>query len=140
MEAVLDRIPLRIKLVSAVLALVAAALLVISVASALALRSYLVAQLDEQLAGTMQRILHLSHPLVPGELPSSTYVMTIDGAHIGWQPSYGPGYSDASEPRVPNTLRSSLSLVDKYFFAPAEDHSRRWRVLIETRPNGELVM
>jgi two-component system, OmpR family, sensor kinase len=47
----LRRTPMVVKLVSAVLVLVTAALLVISVGSAVAMRSYLLGRIDEQLFG-----------------------------------------------------------------------------------------
>ncbi len=55
MLAVMRSVPLRVKLVAAVLALVTAALVVISVSSAFFLRSYLIDQVDTELRSTERR-------------------------------------------------------------------------------------
>src|SRR5690606_41605669 len=56
MTGLLGRTPLRVKLVAAVLVLVAVALVLISVASTVALRSYLVGRIDEQLVEMVEGI------------------------------------------------------------------------------------
>jgi two-component system OmpR family sensor kinase len=141
MQHLINRTPLRVKLVAAVLALVAAALLVIGVASAFALRSYLLSQIDTQLATTAQRVNHLNHRLSAGELPTSILVGT-QGAG-GWDVTvYDPDYQDRSKlPSFPQTLQASEAKAGRPYFDQAADGSTRWRVLIVPRDaNATMTM
>ena len=68
-----ERIPLRVKLVVALLALVAVALTVISAASVLFFRGYLTNQADQQIDVTFQQLVqdiqtHQSLPMQPGDV------------------------------------------------------------------------
>jgi two-component system, OmpR family, sensor kinase len=140
MHRLLNRTPLRVKLVVAVLALVAAALLVIGVASAFALRSYLLSQIDAQLVTTAERVNHLNHLPNAGELPTSLFVGVQDAR--GWSVTvYDPDYEDRNKlPSFPDTLAVSSARAGHPYISYAQDGSKRWRVLIVTRSNATMTM
>ncbi|HEY8472710.1 MAG TPA: HAMP domain-containing sensor histidine kinase [Natronosporangium sp.] len=79
MAGFLRRTPLRVKLVTAVLALVTVALVVISVASTVALRSYQLDRVDDQLWDTVRRAEERGMPIEPivasSDLPSDFLVV-----------------------------------------------------------------
>ncbi|HKT03234.1 MAG TPA: ATP-binding protein [Rugosimonospora sp.] len=140
MHRLINRTPLRVKLVVAVLALVAAALLVIGVASAFALRSYLLGQIDAQLRTTASRVNSLNHLINSGELPTSIVVGSQDAD--GWQVArYTLYYPDENSlPQLPRTFDESAARAGQPYFAPSEDGTRRWRVLIVERSNATMTM
>ncbi len=141
MHNLLNRTPLRVKLVAVVLALVAAALLVIGVASAFALRSYLLSQIDQQLTTTSDRVNRLNHNPTAGELPTSIFVgVQYDGGQ--WHLTvYDPDYVDESKlPDLPKTLAESQARAGRPYIDNSQDGTRRWRVLITERPNATMTM
>src|SRR5215467_13649124 len=81
------RIPLRIKLISAVLALVAIALAAISIAGISVLSTYLLNQQDERLAGSQSQATRA----VEGYLadPSSYPQPNLFPASLDWLPTNG---------------------------------------------------
>lgn len=89
----LRSVPLRVKLVTAVLTLVALALLVISSLTTFFLRSYLVGQVDSQLRGASQTlgevIPQLKTRQVTAMLPSRYVVVLAEPGGVT-QPSYDP--------------------------------------------------
>lgn len=135
-----SRVPLRVKLVAAVLALVAAALLVIGVSSAFALRSYLLGQIDDQLVQTAERVKTLNRTPNPGDLPTPFFVLQNDAR--GWQSGpYGPDYNDdQSLPPMPQTISEALARTGRPYTVRAKDGSTRWRVLIEERSNAVVIV
>jgi two-component system OmpR family sensor kinase len=138
MHTLLGRTPLRVKLVAAVLSLVTAALLVIGVASAVALHSYLLGQIDTQLVTTVARVNHLNHLPTPGELPTSIFVGTMDSQ--GWHlVVYDPDYRDGNHLPLYPSPEDSMERAGSPYIATAQDGTRRWRVLIEPRSNGTLT-
>jgi hypothetical protein len=73
-DTLVGRMPLRVKLISAVLVLVAAALAVVSVASISALRGYLLDQADQQLTGYANSItIRHGNGLCIGQMAPSQY-------------------------------------------------------------------
>src|SRR5215472_5876198 len=79
------RVPLRIKLITAVLALVAIALGVISVAGISVLRSYLLSQYDNQLAGAQDQVEHAVERCLSGTVPCQQPA----SAALYWLPTNG---------------------------------------------------
>src|SRR5215470_16465882 len=80
------RTPLRIKLITAVLALVAIALGVISVAGISVLRSYLLSQYDDKLASAQIEVQHAVERCLSGPLPCQ---QPASGAALYWLPTNG---------------------------------------------------
>lgn len=144
----LRAVPLRVKLVTAVLALVAAALVVISALTAVFLRSYLIDQVDAELRndetsiraaisrfqseGTTQRT----------DLPTDymVAVVDVDGVH----PLIYDGGNVRIEdlPRFADSLAEVQSHAGKPFTVRSEDGGMRWRMLyirLSNDPDAEVL-
>jgi two-component system, OmpR family, sensor kinase len=128
-------IPLRVKLIAAVLALVTIALLVIGVVSALAMRTYYMARVDKQLvdvtAGVDVSLLQHTYQAL---LPSDYVVEYLHGARATvWadRPSSGV-------PVVPVTRLGSL--VNKQITVGSYSGNERWRLLIRSPATGEYLI
>ncbi len=140
MHRILSRTPLRVKLVAAVMMLVTAALLVISVASTWALRSYLVGRVDSDLsavagAENQLAIESFQHPAVKGSvaLPSKYYAQLV-GPTGQYMPQYGPQYQDTDLPVVPMNTSEAEQFVNQFRTVPSVDGHSRWRMLIARYP------
>ncbi|MEV6814446.1 HAMP domain-containing sensor histidine kinase [Micromonospora sp. NPDC051296] len=137
-------VPLRIKLVAAVLALVAAALLVISSLTTFFLRSYLVDQIDGQLLGSSQvlgpKIPSLLQGRVEAMLPSD-YVVVL--ANPEWGVSR-PSYDDrtlkpAQLPPFPSDLDGFAERVGPPRTVTSLDGQTRWRVYYARLASNEVL-
>jgi two-component system OmpR family sensor kinase len=130
---------LRVKLVAAVMTLVVAALLVISVASTWALRSYLFGQVDSQLTSAAKQMVSLNHVPARGDVPSTFFVGYKDTGQ--WiVAAYDPDYGDDMLPVLPATVQAATAKAGKPYNVASVDGTRRWRVLIEPRANGSVVV
>jgi two-component system, OmpR family, sensor kinase len=139
MHRLVSRTPLRVRLVAAVLALVTAALLVIGVASALALRSYLLGQIDSQLVTTAERMNSLNHNPNPGELPTTIFVAELYAGR--WYIAVDDQrYPDSRLPEFPSDLAQSAALAGTPYTSHAQNGSIRWRLLILPRANATMTM
>jgi two-component system OmpR family sensor kinase len=136
-----SRTPLRIKLISAVLTLVALALVAISIAGIWLLRGYLLNQFDTTLAASERnaRIAVANCLENPGRCPFHE-----SGAALYWVPSNGQPVqvvvptqnqfgstsrpSGMPEPTVTTTQDWANSLVGRAVTVPAESGGSRWRV------------
>ncbi|MFC4021653.1 ATP-binding protein [Micromonospora sp. GCM10011542] len=139
----LRSVPLRVKLVTAVLTLVAAALLVISSLTTFFLRSYLVGQVDAQLQGTAQAI----GPLLPGlrtgqigaMLPSD-YVVVLASPNGVTQPRYDDFTLDLEQlPRFPSNVAGFVEREGEPLDAVSQDGRTRWRLYYAAQPNNEVL-
>ncbi|MEU8297780.1 HAMP domain-containing sensor histidine kinase [Micromonospora sp. NPDC048909] len=139
----LRSVPLRVKLVTAVLALVAAALLVISSLTTFFLRSYLVGQVDGQLQSASQTLAPLIPALrarqVNAMLPSD-YVVVIAGPNSVSQPSYDDISLDPQQlPRFPTDVAGFAAREGEPFNATSQDGRTRWRVYYTALPQDEVL-
>jgi two-component system, OmpR family, sensor kinase len=147
----LERTPLRVKLIVAVLALVAVALALISLASVTALRGYLVDRLDDDLAMVAPRFVHEPphkpgpEPEEGGERPPSPYLVQrrdANGAVVG--PSSADLLQEGQgEPRLPDDAAWFQAHAHKPVTVPATEGGGRWRVLVQPRedePGGTVVV
>jgi two-component system OmpR family sensor kinase len=140
----LERTPLRVKLIVAVLALVAVALALISLASVTALRGYLVDRLDNDLAMVAPRFVH-EPPRRPGPGPEeggerapSPYLIQRRDANGAVE---GPSSADLlqegqGEPRLPDDAAWFQAHAHKAVTVPATEGGGRWRVLVQPRQDG----
>ncbi|RKR88208.1 two-component system OmpR family sensor kinase [Micromonospora pisi] len=135
--------PLRFKLVTAVLALVAAALLVISVMTTFFLRNYLVSQVDSELhtsARTLQTLMAEANSGTVG-LPLADYIVVLPTN----QPNqvylrYDTGrFSPADLPPWPADAEGFAKLQGDPITVGAHDGKVRWRMLYTKLPNGQMV-
>src|SRR5262249_48848670 len=127
-----ERTPLRVKLVSALLALVAIALTVISVSSLVVFRSYLETHAEDQLQLLLEQALHTGqhggpHGSVFG-LPG--YVLEVQDAQgnvvdtfSGWRQPDVPG------PKIPTDSAWLTAHTRKFATVPAVSGSDNWRVI-----------
>jgi two-component system OmpR family sensor kinase len=138
------RVPLRVKLVTSVLVLVGMALLVISIGSAFALRSYLIDKIDSELrtaSGALQASATGDKRIVVG-LPSD-YLIVV--AHPDTPDTVeGPQYDDRfvktnQLPRLPTDYEGFQDHLNEPFTAKTSDQRVRWRVLVTQLPDGSLM-
>ncbi len=137
-----ERTPLRVKLITALLALVIIALGAISVASVYVLHSYLTAQSDTELKGALSRLdtdSLISNP--PGYLYPIRYQQNLfagiqlPGSQLAWppadMPSIGsPGQQRQSPPALP-TSANWAGISPALVTVPAQSGSDTWRVIAE---------
>ena len=136
-----ERTPLRVKLISAVLALVVLALAVISVAGISYIRDYLVNRAD----GELQVLQTGPNNGYGGRSPSSLgpsvgerkFIMAISSSG---QVIPAQGYPrSAADPSVPTSSSWLLAHAGKPVTLRAEAGEDRWRVLVEPGQQLELT-
>ncbi|MET7967773.1 ATP-binding protein [Micromonospora sp. NPDC005305] len=136
----LRSIPLRVKLVASVLALVAAALVVISSLTAFFLHSYLVGRVDDELNSYLARVEQTSpSDTSAGNSLPSDYMAVIATS------SGGKLYYDKSlaEDDLPGSLKQ-LAWYQQHadqgaFTTDAADKHLRWRVVIKQVGDGQFI-
>jgi two-component system, OmpR family, sensor kinase len=136
----LRRVPLQVKLVAAVLALVTVGLVVISVASTVALRSYLTNEIDEQLVETLERIETQG---IPSETRTRTVLPTdfvlhwrLDDVAVMWRDQR---YAAEDLPPPP-TRTEAEEFAGQPRTVAAQNEALRWRMVTTSLPNGSVLM
>ncbi|MFI2709659.1 ATP-binding protein [Micromonospora sp. NPDC018662] len=136
-------IPLRLKLVTSVLALVAAALLVISVSTAYFLHSYLVGQIDAELRNSANRFQSIP-PSGTGTITlPSDYLVVLTEPDTGaiLRPVYdNPRFQERDLPPWPANEAGFRERVGELTTERARGSSVRWRVLYTQLPNGQMAL
>ena len=124
------RTPLRIKLITAVLALVAIALAVISITGISVLRSYLLRQADGQLANMHSAALtrQFGGGGFSGMYNPEPYVVEAITANGTYPADNTPGMGQAG-PNVPNTTAWLSANAGKAVTVPAISGNSTWRVV-----------
>jgi two-component system OmpR family sensor kinase len=141
-RGLLARTPLRVKLVAAVLALVTAALVITGATSALALRSYQINRIDNQLRDTSENIAvaPLLYPNVTPILPTDYFVgVPVPGGLIKVI-KYDRSLRDSDIPALPKTIAEIQQRVGKPYTAQAISGPKRWRILVSLRPTGQVLV
>ncbi|MFF3857185.1 ATP-binding protein [Micromonospora sp. NPDC002575] len=139
----LRSVPLRVKLVAAVLTLVAAALLVISSLTTYFLRNYLVAQVDVELNASVDNIettLITAQP-TRSVVPTDYLVVATDrrsGAVSVTEYDRGR-FRTEDLPSWPSDAAGFAAKVGKPRTVPARDSGVRWRIVYAELPNGQMV-
>jgi two-component system, OmpR family, sensor kinase len=140
-----DRTPLRTKMITAVLALVAFALVIISVAGVSLLRDNLLNRADAELALLFHRAQNNMYFYPAGTVPPGggqhggynfnnlnvgerQVVEAITPSGTYWGSPYGPGNTD---PDIPASGSWLASHALKPVTVPAESGGDRWRVVVE---------
>ena len=145
----LERTPLRVKLIVAVLALVTVALVLIGLASAAALEGYLVGRLDDQLAVVADRFTHEDGRFGPGPAgggqgprPPNPYQVQRRDANGGILGNHSADHLDsqASAPRLPTDAAWFSEHAGKAVTVPATSGDGRWRVVVEPTGDGDNVV
>lgn len=146
-KAGLRRIPLRVKLIAAVLTLVAVALLVISTLTTVFLRSYLIDQVDEELRVTTKNLGSRGEFNMSDRLAvfPTDYLIVVTSARTGLV-SGGVYDEDRFKsrdlPPVPADAAGFQSLAAERaepFTVRAEGNDVHWRMLYTELPSGEWL-
>jgi two-component system, OmpR family, sensor kinase len=141
--SLLDRTPLRVKLVAAVLALVSAALLITATASAYALNDYQLGRIDDQLkatAHTSSVVALTRRQNVEILLPSNYLARAQSADGVGRAPAYNHSMSAEDLPPLPDTPQEHIAHLNVPYTDRAINGSRRWRILVTEQPNGEYLI
>ena len=151
MRTVLGRFSLRLKLVAAVLAIVAAALTGISVASVTAMQEYLIDKVDDELQTIsdqlLQQVAHGRVDLLLDEvLPSAAGTVRLPSPYVfetrgpkGLQSAYPRGRDDGW-PRVPTRIDELRQHAGVPYTVEGSDGLSRWRLLIEQLPDDQFLV
>ncbi|RIV35918.1 HAMP domain-containing sensor histidine kinase [Micromonospora radicis] len=132
--------PLRVKLVAAVLALVAAALLVISSLTTFFLRSYLVGEVDGELAAAARNLEEVAGMERPSAAIPTDYLLVTTNPRTGvadWAYFDERRFSDADVPRWPANAAGFDDQVGEPRTVRARGSEVRWRILYTQLPNGQ---
>lgn len=137
------RVPLRVKLIAAVLALVALALVVVGVASVSLMRGYLLDKTDRQLAGVTRVLARglLTEPAVRGPVTGPYIVQIHDatGATI-WESPRMPARETEPDPAVPRNASWLAARVETPTTVRAVSGGVPWRIYIEPIGDGYVVV
>ncbi|MGI5145409.1 ATP-binding protein [Plantactinospora sp. CA-294935] len=139
--------PLRVKLVAAVLVLVAAALVVISVMTAFFLRSYLVGRIDNELASfardaDAQQVQRLYDNVAAGRsaLPTDYLIVRADREAWVFQPLYDRTLDQNNLPAALNDANwYERHAGGDFFTISSADHRFRWRMMVVQWPSGTFL-
>src|SRR5262245_51143405 len=130
--------PLRTRLVVAVLALVAAALLAIGAISYVALRQYLIGRIDAQLVSFSRgsTVLALTNAEFNTPAPPTNWIFTRK-SDTGVGVVY-PNIAEASQPPWPTSVSAVAKLPTTPYSAQAPDGTD-WRLLAIRQGSGDIV-
>ncbi|MDX6198056.1 MAG: two-component system, OmpR family, sensor kinase [Actinomycetota bacterium] len=133
LRALSARTPLRVKLVAALTALVAFALAVTGIAAATALRGYLVARVDANLAASVQGpgALNAGPPRGDrgGPRRPDEYIFQVSDLDGTVTQPFIVGQDDVSPPALPTLTAQSVQARAGHAFTVASRGGSRWRVL-----------
>jgi two-component system, OmpR family, sensor kinase len=146
-----DRTSLRTKLIAAMLALVAVALVVISIVGATFMRTYLLGQTDNNLRSLEQ----LTAQAVGGD-PGAQGKLAENGYAVWWLPDGGSSQQIVNPPAAPYsglpsgdvpptqfTLSTQARLASNNgltITVPGQSPADRWRVISFAAPGGTIVL
>jgi len=138
-SAAFRSVPLRVKLVAAILALVATALLVISAGSVYFLRSYLLARIDDELPGDLGRVQAELSGMRAGGLPSD-YVVGVVEPPRPITTYLDPQFAATDLPaKIFDQAWYESRAADGPFTAASLSSGMRWRVVITGDGQGNYV-
>jgi two-component system OmpR family sensor kinase len=139
-HGVVDRVPLRVKLVAAILILVLAGLMVIGVTSVVALRGYLTDAVDQQLSSSAKtaNVNVLNDYRKPTVLPVQ-FVETTSTEGTGQPPSYDPRLAQDDLPPLVSGVDRISAVADHPYTVVSPNHRVRWRMLVTVLPNGAIL-
>ncbi|MFF0657090.1 sensor histidine kinase [Micromonospora tulbaghiae] len=139
----LRSVPLRLKLVAAVLALVAVALVVISGLTAFLLRNYLIGQADDQLRGGALTVANTLDKAGGGPIkitiPSDYVASVMAPGELPEEPTRYEALRDEELPRFPADYAGYRERVGEPFTVRSEDGRSRWRMLYTALPDGRII-
>jgi two-component system OmpR family sensor kinase len=133
---------LRVKLVAAVLALVAFALIIIGVGSVVALRYYMVDRVDSQL--TLATASLRADPLVETTsessfVPPSDFLVAMEFRPPIVEVRYFKrSYRDTDIPDMPAAIDAGRAKQGEAFTVASVNHRRQWRVMVGQTADGRM--
>ncbi|MEH0846209.1 HAMP domain-containing sensor histidine kinase [Micromonospora sp. CPCC 205711] len=136
-------VPLRVKLVASVLALVAVALVVISSLTTYFLREYLVSQVDGELQTSVRNIetavvtARAGQPIIPTD-----YLVVVTDRDTGKVLGYQYDNSRFRTEDLPAWPADAQGFADRAgdpYTVRARDSAVRWRILYAQLPNGQMA-
>jgi two-component system OmpR family sensor kinase len=136
----LDRVPLRVKLVAAILVLVLAGLMVIGAVSVLALRANLIDGVDQQL----WTAAHNAELQVQGDV-SGQVVLAVDYLRettpngVGRPPSHDARLSEGDLPPLVTGLDDVYAKAGHPYTVPSINRKLHWRMLVVVLDNGSIL-
>jgi len=141
--------PLRVKLIASVLALVFAALTLISVSSTFALRSYMIERMDGELAVVTEQIAYQLRNVTLSELDDLKPEETFPSEYmVGVRSMSGVGrffynntkLTDADMPPYYTTVEDvQLHAEDAPYTATSSNKRQHWRMMIDFTLNGNVL-
>ncbi|MFF3864885.1 sensor histidine kinase [Micromonospora sp. NPDC001898] len=139
----LRSVPLRVKLVAAVLTLVAVALVVISSLTTYFLRNYLVDQVDGELKGAVNNIRTtlVTAQQTKSIIPTDYLLVATDGrTGVADIVEYDRGRFHADDlPSWPSDAAGFAAQASEPRTVPARNSGVRWRIIYAELPNGQMV-
>src|SRR5438046_1784322 len=126
-----DRVPLRVKLVAAILVLVLAGLMVIGAVSVFGLRSSLVDGVDQQLALAARNAkVQLAGGFVGTIRLPVNFVQRTSTSGVGDDPSYDVGLSKGDLPQLLTGVDAVNAHLGHPYTVSSVNHRVHWRMLV----------
>jgi len=139
-------VPLRVKLIAAMLALVTMALLVIGVASALVMRNSLINRVDDHLKSYIDSVNRagFTASMIGGEVnlasPGTNFLVAISQGGVVQEPStFGKRRTAAELPAMPQAADVEKHLGEPYYARATGSHVR-WRLYVARLNSGQVMV
>jgi two-component system OmpR family sensor kinase len=138
--------PLRVKLVALVLLLLTFAIMLIGVASNLAMSTYLTDKLDHDLDDASRQLQSTMADLIlaarSGEAPllPSDFVVLLPSQANRWNPIRYSNMTNDYMPRVLDNPTQMTGKVGSHLTVDAEDRKHKWRILVAELGPGEVFI
>jgi two-component system, OmpR family, sensor kinase len=135
-----DRVPLRVKLVAAILVLVVAGLMVIGAVSVFTLRTYLVDGVDDQLRTAVDNANAQVLGNLRGELQLPLDFIQQTSVHgVGQPAQHDPWLAQGDLPPLVTGLDQIKAMAGRPYTVTSINHRLHWRMLVAVLENGGIV-
>ena len=139
MTGLVDRVPLRVKLVAAILVLVVAGLMVIGTVSVFALHGYLVDGVDFQLGIAAHNADQQLAGNVRGQIVLPVNFVRETATSGAGDVSYAEGLTEGDLPPVVSGVDAVSARVGRPYTVDSINHRVHWRILIAVLRNGSVL-
>jgi len=139
-HGLVDRVPLRVKLVAAILILVLTGLMVIGVTSVVALRGYLTDGVDQQLVTAARNAdAQVLNETAGPTILAVQFVQTTTTEGAGRPPSYTSVRSPEDLPPLTTGVDRISAMAGHPYTVVSTNHRVRWRMLVTVLSNGAVL-
>jgi two-component system OmpR family sensor kinase len=139
-HGLVDRVPLRVKLVAAILVLVLAGLMVIGLTSVFALRGYLTEGVDQQLTTAARNAnAQVLNDTGKPTLLAVQFVQQTTTEGTGLPPSYDARLSPADLPPLVTGVGRIGAVAGHPYTVVSLNHRVHWRMLVTVLDNGAVL-